>query len=82
MRKVFINFCSSEDLLTVPGIGKDFARRILLLRKAYHGQLTPQNFAIFKNHVKNPALVDEVLQYFDFAPCFSKTPSLSNNTEG
>ena len=77
MGKIFINFCSYEELLTVPDIGEGFAWNILALRKSY-GQFTPQRFLVFKGRMDH-ALVDEVMQYFDFAPCLSNSPKTSSD---
>ena len=51
MGKILINYCSYEELMTIPGIGKDFASGILALRKTYDGQFTPKRFAIFKGRL-------------------------------
>ena len=78
MGKILINYCSYEELMTIPGIGEDFAFGILTLRKKYDGQFTPQRFAIFKGRLDH-TLVDEVMQYFDFTPCLSNSPKTSSD---
>ena len=72
MKKVFVNFCDYGELLTVRVLEKilhgEFSHFENHFKNLY-GHFTPQNFAVFKN--------DEVMQYFDFAPCSSNTPKTS-----
>ena len=56
MGKILINSCDFDDLLTVPGIGHDFALQIISLRES-KGQITDRSFALFRFSM-DPAIVD------------------------
>ena len=75
MGKILINSCDFDDLLTVPGIGHDFALQIISLRES-KGQITDRSFALFRFSM-DPAIVDHAMLYFDFKPCHAKNYKLS-----
>ena len=60
--KVLINYCVVDELLEIPGIGPNIAKRIVEYRKA-HGDFTVESFSAMA-HVKN---LLEVLSYLDFS---------------
>ena len=61
--KVMINFCSAQELMVLPRVGKKIAKTVVKFRD-FTGNITPDN--IFDINKLN--LSDEVLNMIDFTP--------------
>lgn len=61
--KLMINYCSEEDLMAFPRVGKRSAKNIADFR-ALHGNITEENI----NHIRKLTISDQLLQMVDFCP--------------
>lgn len=71
MRKVRVNLANSQELLEIPGIGRDQAERIVKFR-AEHGPI--QNAGELQRALGSDGVPQTVLEHVSFDPAEATAP--------